>query len=190
MGQTIKVRYVFLHIRWLVHAFVSTRCHWEKKVQWSCEKISERGEVKEKLLDWSSRGRGENQKSKEGRFNSNIASTNWCTSQFRLETEDGRSYRKINNAGIGGIVFEDLDVMATVLKNRGAVPEDDRTKAIIQTYELAEECVQINYYGAKITVESLIPLLQLSDSPRIVNVSATLGQLEVADWSELLLLLT
>lgn len=47
-----------------------------------------------------------------------------------------------------------------------------------QTYELAEECLQTNYYGAKITTESLLPLLQLSDSPRIVNVSSTLGQLE------------
>ncbi|XP_029128242.1 short-chain dehydrogenase/reductase 2b-like [Cajanus cajan] len=66
--------------------------------------------------------------------------------------------------------FGKLDILA--------MPEDDRTKTIIQTYELAEECLQINYYGAKITVESPMPLLQLSDSPRIVNVSATLGQLE------------
>ncbi|KAL5132897.1 (+)-neomenthol dehydrogenase [Glycine soja] len=62
--------------------------------------------------------------------------------------------------------------------NRGAIPEDNGTKGITHTYELAEECLQINYYGAKKTTESLMPLLQLSDSPRIVNVSSTLGQLE------------
>lgn len=48
-----------------------------------------------------------------------------------------------------------------------------------QTYELAEECLRINYYGAKSAAQSLLPLLQLSDSPRIVNVSSTLGKLEV-----------
>ena len=51
---------------------------------------------------------------------------------------------------------------------------------IIQTYDLAEECVKINYYGAKRTTEALIPFLQLSDSPRIVNVSSGAGTLEVS----------
>ena len=53
------------------------------------------------------------------------------------------------------------------------------SKAITETYELAEECFQINYYGAKNTAEALIPLLQLSNSPRIVNVSSSVGKLEV-----------
>ncbi|KAL2335929.1 hypothetical protein Fmac_010375 [Flemingia macrophylla] len=84
----------------------------------------------------------------------------------------------INNAGIGGIVIEDNDLISTVLLNRGVIPEEVATKAVAQTYELAKECLQINYYGAKITTESLMPLLQLSDSPRIVNVASSLGQLE------------
>lgn len=50
---------------------------------------------------------------------------------------------------------------------------------IIQTYDLAEECVRINYYGAKRTTEALIPFLQLSDSPRIVNVSSGAGTFTV-----------
>ncbi|XP_050249712.1 (+)-neomenthol dehydrogenase-like isoform X2 [Quercus robur] len=49
---------------------------------------------------------------------------------------------------------------------------------LIQTYELAEECLKTNYYGAKRTAEALIPLLQLSNSPRIVNVSSSAGQLK------------
>nr|XP_027186474.1 (+)-neomenthol dehydrogenase-like [Cicer arietinum]XP_027186475.1 (+)-neomenthol dehydrogenase-like [Cicer arietinum] len=61
---------------------------------------------------------------------------------------------------------------------RGALSEDDRRKGLTQTFELAEECLQINYYGAKLTTQSLLPLLKLSDSPRIVNVSSTLGQFE------------
>ncbi|MCI02224.1 (+)-neomenthol dehydrogenase-like, partial [Trifolium medium] len=60
-----------------------------------------------------------------------------------------------------------------------ALSEDDRRKAVTQTYELAKECLQTNYYGTKITTESLLPLLQLSDSPRIVNVSSSLGQLDL-----------
>ncbi|KAF8026609.1 hypothetical protein BT93_F3178 [Corymbia citriodora subsp. variegata] len=46
------------------------------------------------------------------------------------------------------------------------------------TCELTEECININYYGAKRMVDALIGLLQLSDSPRIVNVSSTAGKLE------------
>ncbi|KAK7382114.1 hypothetical protein VNO80_00820 [Phaseolus coccineus] len=84
----------------------------------------------------------------------------------------------VNNAGIGGAVIKDTDIFPSVLLNRGIVSEEDGTKAMTQTYELAEECLQINYYGTKITVESLLPLLQLSDSPTIVNVSSTMGQLE------------
>jgi len=47
------------------------------------------------------------------------------------------------------------------------------------SYELAEECIKTNYYGAKATSEILLPLLQLSDSPRIVIVSSSVGQLKV-----------
>uniref|UniRef100_A0A7N0UER1 (+)-neomenthol dehydrogenase-like n=1 Tax=Kalanchoe fedtschenkoi TaxID=63787 RepID=A0A7N0UER1_KALFE len=43
---------------------------------------------------------------------------------------------------------------------------------------MAKDCLNINYYGSKRMVETLIPLLQLSDSPRIVNVSSVSGLLE------------
>ena len=59
------------------------------------------------------------------------------------------------------------------------VQEAHWSKVTIETYELAVECLQINYYGAKRTAEALIPLLQLSNSPRIVNVSSIMGKLEV-----------
>ena len=48
-----------------------------------------------------------------------------------------------------------------------------------QNYEMAEQCVKTNYYGARGMAEALAPLLQLSDSPRIVNVSSLLGLLKV-----------
>ena len=53
---------------------------------------------------------------------------------------------------------------------------------ITQSWELAEECLRINYYGAKRMAEALIPLLQLSDSPRIVNVSSSMGKLKVVPY--------
>ncbi|XP_027917817.1 short-chain dehydrogenase/reductase 2b-like [Vigna unguiculata] len=86
----------------------------------------------------------------------------------------GFSPSKVNNAGIGGVVIK------TVF-NQYSNPEswdEQETKTVTQTYELAKECLQINYYGTKITVESLMPLLQLSDSPTIVNLSSFIGQLE------------
>lgn len=48
-----------------------------------------------------------------------------------------------------------------------------------QTYEHAQECLETNYYGMKRMVEALVPYLQLSESPRIVNVSSYLGVLRV-----------
>lgn len=53
------------------------------------------------------------------------------------------------------------------------------SKVLTQTYEGGEECLHTNYYGAKRTAEALVPLLQLSDSPRIVNVSSLWGKLKV-----------
>jgi (+)-neomenthol dehydrogenase len=51
---------------------------------------------------------------------------------------------------------------------------------IKQTYEKAEECLNINYYGVKRVTEALLPLLQLSPAgARIVNVSSLRSELKV-----------
>ncbi|MCL7021902.1 hypothetical protein MKW94_021294 [Papaver nudicaule] len=61
----------------------------------------------------------------------------------------------------------------------GEQKEKENLKQMIkETYELAEECLQTNYYGVKSVTKALLPLLQLSDSPRIVNVSSTGGMLK------------
>ncbi|RVW75274.1 Short-chain dehydrogenase/reductase 2b [Vitis vinifera] len=46
---------------------------------------------------------------------------------------------------------------------------------------IGEECLKTNYYGAKRMIEALIPLLQLSDSPKIINLSSRAGQLQTND---------
>ncbi|KAL7191807.1 hypothetical protein ACSBR2_023810 [Camellia fascicularis] len=55
-----------------------------------------------------------------------------------------------------------------------------------QNYELTDECLQTNYYGAKRMIEALIPLLQLLDSPRIVNVSSSMEKLKniPSEWAK------
>jgi (+)-neomenthol dehydrogenase len=55
----------------------------------------------------------------------------------------------------------------------------DWSKIITQTYEQTELGIKTNYYGAKDLTEALIPLLQLSSSPKVVNVSSSMGKLEV-----------
>ena len=50
---------------------------------------------------------------------------------------------------------------------------------IEQPYEMGEECLKTNYYGTKRVTEALLPLLQLSNSARIVNVSSNYGELSV-----------
>ncbi|KAH7840834.1 hypothetical protein Vadar_022299 [Vaccinium darrowii] len=86
----------------------------------------------------------------------------------------------VNNAGITGIVIDPEvrrglnlgidDIVGPNAKNLREIYD--------QSSELAESCLRTNYYGVKLVTEELIPLLQLSDSPRIVNVSSTLGQLK------------
>lgn len=82
----------------------------------------------------------------------------------------------VNNAGILGAVA-DFDA----LKAAGfgtpwsQIKLSEMTKL---TYDLAEECIKTNYHGVKSTTEALLPLLQLSDSPRILNVSSSAGLLK------------
>ncbi|XVE77092.1 hypothetical protein DITRI_Ditri13aG0034400 [Diplodiscus trichospermus] len=71
----------------------------------------------------------------------------------------------INNAGISGVSFDG---------NYGTEEASDTIwSKVRENYETAEECLKTNYYGAKGTTEALVPLLQLSDSPKIVNLASS-----------------
>ncbi|XP_039135722.1 (+)-neomenthol dehydrogenase-like [Dioscorea cayenensis subsp. rotundata] len=80
-----------------------------------------------------------------------------------IKTKFGRLDILVNNAAILEI---ELEPDAT-----------DLLKQVTDLYEMAKECLNINYYGTKSVTETLIPLLQLSLSPNIVNISALYGQL-------------
>ncbi|PON52903.1 Short-chain dehydrogenase/reductase [Parasponia andersonii] len=101
-----------------------------------------------------------------------------------IKSQFGKLDILVNNAGIAGAKV-DVDAFLA-LANSGKREPAEITRTMTQTYELAEECLQINYYGAKRTAEALTPLLQLSDSPRIVNVSSSMGKLENIsnDWAK------
>ncbi|KAI8569422.1 hypothetical protein RHMOL_Rhmol02G0277900 [Rhododendron molle] len=83
----------------------------------------------------------------------------------------------INNAGIVGNVVDLEDrhqYDLSVIESSNA----KKSEIFKQSLEEAEACLRTNYYGVKLLTEELIPLLQQSDSPKIVNVSSTLGKLQ------------
>ncbi|KAK4411356.1 (+)-neomenthol dehydrogenase [Sesamum angolense] len=98
-----------------------------------------------------------------------------------IKSQFGKLDILVNNAGVSGLTIDRESLKASP----GAASETEGSKTnlseikMIQTYDLAAECLEINYYGAKRATEALLPLLQLSDSPRIVNVTSSLGKLEV-----------
>ncbi|KAK4483456.1 hypothetical protein RD792_010645, partial [Penstemon davidsonii] len=98
-----------------------------------------------------------------------------------IKSQIGKLDILVNNAGVSGIISEDADAFSTalvgVLGSSGGT-KDNWNDVVIQTYDLAASTLETNYYGAKRTIEALLPLLQLSDSPRIVNVSSQMGKLK------------
>ncbi|XP_024994127.1 (+)-neomenthol dehydrogenase-like [Cynara cardunculus var. scolymus] len=88
----------------------------------------------------------------------------------------------VNNAAENGIIVN-YDAFRAFKDGAGYEEVYDKnahllTGIIEQPYNLGEECIKTNYYGAKAVTEAFLPLLQLSSSPRIVNVSSNYGELQ------------
>ncbi|XP_051144675.1 (+)-neomenthol dehydrogenase-like [Andrographis paniculata] len=93
-----------------------------------------------------------------------------------VKTTFGKLDILVNNAGVGG-VSTDVDALKAIGGYRPGLAVN-WLEIYGQTYELSQECVQTNYYGTKRLIQAFIPLLILSSSPRIVNVSTSLGKLK------------
>ncbi|XP_057980042.1 (+)-neomenthol dehydrogenase-like [Malania oleifera] len=89
-----------------------------------------------------------------------------------IKTKFGKLDILVNNAAIGGAIMDADTLRAWVVNGSRAGMQ------MTQTYEMAEECLKTNYYGARRMVEAFIPLLQLSKSARIVNVTSGAGMLK------------
>ncbi|KAL1207171.1 Short-chain dehydrogenase/reductase 2b [Cardamine amara subsp. amara] len=68
-----------------------------------------------------------------------------------VKTQFGKLDILINNAGIGGVIT-DGDALIAGTGKEGFKWEETMT----ETYELAEECIKINYYGPKRMCENLL----------------------------------
>ncbi|XP_048141616.1 (+)-neomenthol dehydrogenase-like [Rhodamnia argentea] len=93
-----------------------------------------------------------------------------------VKTQFGKLDILVNNAGVPGAIIDGDALRASGFGKEGV--QVNWSEIMTQPYEVAEACIETNYYGAKRMVEAHIDLLQLSDSPRIVNVSSSMGKLE------------
>ncbi|XP_052209103.1 salutaridine reductase-like [Diospyros lotus] len=98
-----------------------------------------------------------------------------------LHTEFGKLDILVNNAAESGLLMDEEAFKAYTLA--GGVVNDENAELVnrfsVQTYDKATDCLKTNYYGTKAVSEALLPLLELSESPRIVNVSSCFGLLRL-----------
>ncbi|KAG9146301.1 hypothetical protein Leryth_008006 [Lithospermum erythrorhizon] len=89
-----------------------------------------------------------------------------------VKAQFGRLDILVNNAASTGVVVDE-----DCLRAKNIDPADWLSDVMITTYDKAKECLETNYFGVKKIIEALLPLLQLSSSPRIVNLSTIRSQL-------------
>ncbi|KAJ9563421.1 hypothetical protein OSB04_008581 [Centaurea solstitialis] len=100
-----------------------------------------------------------------------------------VKTKYGKLDILVNNAGVLGLNVDTRALEAS--RNHEESGFIKWGEVSTQPYDLGEECIQTNYYGAKRMMEAFTPLLSLSDSPRIVNVSSSSGKLKfvINEWA-------
>ncbi|XP_020248292.1 (+)-neomenthol dehydrogenase-like isoform X4 [Asparagus officinalis] len=94
-----------------------------------------------------------------------------------VKTQFGKLDILVNNAGVSGLEVNPQEVASLEEKDNQS-RANKIAELARETHETALECLNANYYGVKRVTEALLPLLELADSPNIVIVSSTLGQLK------------
>ncbi|ONK57077.1 uncharacterized protein A4U43_C10F16370 [Asparagus officinalis] len=96
-----------------------------------------------------------------------------------VKTQFGKLDILVNNAGAGGLEIDPQDVIALSQDEEDGLPRLMKLRELGQeTNEKAVGCINVNYYGVRRVTKALMPLLQLAQSPNIVNVSSRHGQLK------------
>ncbi|XP_011028496.1 PREDICTED: (+)-neomenthol dehydrogenase-like isoform X2 [Populus euphratica] len=97
-----------------------------------------------------------------------------------IRNQFGRLDILVNNAGIAGteIKEDDWKKLRLGVEDIIGVNAASQRKLMKQTYEMSISCLRTNYFGIKQLTEALIPILEQSNSARIVNVSSSFGKLK------------
>ncbi|XP_030551671.2 salutaridine reductase-like [Rhodamnia argentea] len=94
-----------------------------------------------------------------------------------LKARFGKLDILVNNAGVTAVTLTKEDLVLTADHFKGPLAKSTK-EFVKETYESAEKCLRTNYYGIKQVTAALLPLLQQSNLPKVVNVSSSLGQLQ------------
>nr|XP_043635674.1 short-chain dehydrogenase/reductase 2b-like [Erigeron canadensis]XP_043635675.1 short-chain dehydrogenase/reductase 2b-like [Erigeron canadensis] len=97
-----------------------------------------------------------------------------------VETQFKKLDILVNNAGVNGTIIHCDELRA--FKESGYQVCDENAHLLVnkvfeEPYNLGKDCIETNYYGTKRVTEAFLPLLQLSNSPRIVNITSFYGEL-------------
>ncbi|XP_062185131.1 (+)-neomenthol dehydrogenase-like [Phragmites australis] len=111
-----------------------------------------------------------------------------CLAEF-IKEKFGRLDILINNAGvIGASANAEVDATTPIQEVLVGKSTMERLQWLLQhsmeSYEEAEECLKINYFGTKYVAEAFLPLLQSSDG-RLINVSSNYGLLRYFSGEDL-----
>ncbi|XP_056174291.1 salutaridine reductase-like [Syzygium oleosum] len=94
-----------------------------------------------------------------------------------IEARFGKLDILVNNAAVTGATYMKKDLVLTEDEIKGPLAKSMK-KFMEETCESAEKCLRTNYYGIKQVTAALLPLLQQSNSAKVINVSSSLGQLQ------------
>ncbi|GJN21690.1 hypothetical protein PR202_gb09193 [Eleusine coracana subsp. coracana] len=111
----------------------------------------------------------------------------------RDEKKGSQAAEDLQKSGLSDVIFHRLDIAdrssvrqlaefvktefgkLDILVNNAAIAG---TTIDPESYEMAKECLEVNFDATKDVTDCMIPLLMLSSSGRVINISSQVGQLK------------